>query len=130
LDLSVPDSDQGFFNTSQACWPKPLDLGRLADLQAKKSQPGCFVSDFLPEIRAPLVKAALLKFTGTKRGTMHPVKSARNDEETQREHVNRYNEIGISAVAAAMRYYGNAKTQEDPAVAKRRYQSILTADAA
>jgi hypothetical protein len=61
---------------------------------------------------------------------MHPIKSAKHDEEAQREHVNRYNEIGISAVVAAMRYHGNAKTQEDTAVAQRRRPSILTADAA
>jgi hypothetical protein len=61
---------------------------------------------------------------------MHPVRSAKSDEEAQREHVNRYNEIGISAVLAAMRYHGSAKTQEDAAAAQRRRQSILTADAA
>jgi hypothetical protein len=58
---------------------------------------------------------------------MTPVKTSRN-EETQREHVNRYHEIGISAVAAAMRYHSHAKS---PAEApKDRYFSVFTADAA
>ena len=61
---------------------------------------------------------------------MHSVKSARNYEETQREHVNRYNKIGISAVAAAVRYHGSVKTQEETSVAQYRQESVFTADAA
>jgi hypothetical protein len=49
-------------------------------------------------------------------------------EETQREHVSRYNKIGISAVAAAMRYNNDSnKPTETP---KDRYFSAFTADAA
>jgi hypothetical protein len=59
------------------------------------------------------------------RGTMTPVSK---NEETQREHVSRYNRIGISAVAAAMRYNsGSEKPTEAP---KDRYFSAFTADAA
>jgi hypothetical protein len=55
----------------------------------------------------------------------------KNDEETQREHISRYSQIGISAVAAAMRYQGGARNPEyAPAVPTERSRKTLPAKAA
>ena len=60
---------------------------------------------------------------------MNPTAS-RNHEET-REHVSRYSKIGISAVAAAMRYHGEARNPEHaPAAPQERYFGAFAADAA
>jgi len=62
---------------------------------------------------------------------MNPTKAPRSYEETQREHVSRYSKIGISAVAAAMRYHGEAKNPEyAPVALQDRVFSVFAADAA
>jgi len=60
---------------------------------------------------------------------MNP-KASRNHEET-REHVSRYSKIGISAVAAAMRYHSEARNPDAaPVSPQERYFGAFAADAA
>ena len=60
---------------------------------------------------------------------MNPTKE--NHEETQREHVSRYSKIGISAVAAAVRYHSQARNPEyAPVTPHERIANAFAADAA